>query len=183
MNDKNSKNEEHLFRDVVKPTAVEPEKPAFNTTATASKKPLIGIRGEWIVCALSSPTNLKILEMTLLKRRIGAHCFRTGGEALDFLKSSPEEVFRNVIAIITDFDLAKSNGIKFLQEVKTAEKLSHLPLVFAAEPTELPTIEKIPKHLFETTLQKPIVADKINEAVNSILSKGKARLSDSTERK
>jgi CheY-like chemotaxis protein len=94
---------------------------------------------------------------------------RNGKEALDFLfRNPPFAEAKEPDIILLDINLPLKSGIEVLQEVKSDDRVKHIPVIMLTTSSSERDISLSYKHHANCYITKPVEVSKFLEAVNAI---------------
>ena len=94
---------------------------------------------------------------------------RNGKEAIDFLfRRPPFQDAKEPDIVLLDINLPLKSGIEVLQEVKSDDRVKHIPVIMLTTSSSEKDISLSYKHHANCYITKPVEVSKFLEAVNAI---------------
>lgn len=94
---------------------------------------------------------------------------RNGKEAIDFLfRRPPFQDAKEPDIVLLDINLPLKSGIEVLQEVKSDDRVKHIPVIMLTTSSSEKDISLSYKHNANCYITKPVEVSKFLEAVNAI---------------
>ncbi len=162
-----------LFQEQLKPNAQSPAAPIKDgapvtpIVAEAAAVPLPEY-STYIVVVEDSATNLTVISGILKNLNVGSHSYKSAVDAIEFLKSCPDDQLKKIVAIFSDYDMPKMNGIQLLEAIRSTDRIKHLPFMMISSSTDRNLIQKAAGLGIHGYLLKPITQIQIQTRLTSL---------------
>ena len=118
-----------------------------------------------------SPADVDLVEevLTEFENEIDIYSVQNGVKALDYLKQLGDfEKAPRPDLILLDIDMPKMDGFEFLQEIKTDEELSLIPVIILTMSNASEDIEKAYRLGANCCITKPLGFEDFNQIMQAI---------------
>ena len=125
------------------------------------------VRGKATIINLSIKANILAPRKVTIKPT--GSPWRTLKEAIDFLfRRPPFQDAKEPDIVLLDINLPLKSGIEVLQEVKSDDRVKHIPVIMLTTSSSEKDISLSYKHHANCYITKPVEVSKFLEAVNAI---------------